>query len=56
MDFFVLNGRRFPDRTDLGNRTGWRILTTVSPEAGEDGDSSDAKENRNGYFMIRGIR
>ena len=32
-----------------------RTLTTVSAEADEEGDSSDARENRSGYFMIRGI-
>ena len=30
----------------------WRILTIVSAEPGQEGDSRDAKENRNGYFMI----
>jgi hypothetical protein len=33
----------------------WRILTPVSSESDREGDSRDAKENRNGYFMIRGI-
>jgi hypothetical protein len=32
----------------------WRILTTVSAEPDQEGDSRDAMENRNGYFMIRG--
>jgi hypothetical protein len=30
-------------------------LTPVSFEADREGDSRDAKENRNGYFMIRGL-
>ena len=33
----------------------WRILTIVSAEPDQEGDSRDAMENRNGYFMIRGI-
>ena len=32
----------------------WRILTTASAESDREGDSRDARENRNGYFMIRG--
>src|SRR5271166_4317197 len=32
----------------------WRILTTVSAEPDQEGNSRDARENRNGYFMIRG--
>ena len=32
----------------------WRILTTVFAESDQEVDSMDARENRNGYFMIRG--
>ena len=34
---------------------GCRIFTTVSAEADEEGDSSDAREYRSRYFMILGI-
>jgi hypothetical protein len=30
-------------------------LITVSAETDEEGDSRDARENRSGYFIIRGI-
>jgi hypothetical protein len=33
----------------------WRIVTTVSVETDDEGDSGDAREKRSGYFMIWGI-
>ena len=32
----------------------WRILTIVSAEPDQEGDSRDARENINGYFMTQG--
>jgi len=44
-----------PDLKDLGNRIDVENLDHSFSETDEKGDSSDARENRSGYFMIRGI-
>jgi hypothetical protein len=44
-----------PDLKNVGSRNRVQNLTTVSAEADEEGDSKTARQNRSGYFMIRGI-